>query len=123
MNKPILLLRLSYWAAAVADFGVAVLVWIPERMGLSETVYPMGLASAIAFSWGVLLLMADRDPFRRRWILIPTVLVIALLILVRIVFAWNESIQYSIPLALLGLALMSFLAYSYHYAGRLRTRA
>lgn len=35
--------------------------------------------SAVAFSWGVLLLFADRKPVERRWILLPTSLVVALL--------------------------------------------
>ncbi len=81
MTKSILLLRLSYWIAAIADLILAILVWIPERMGVTETVYPMGLASAVAFSWGVLLLIADRKPLERRWILIPTILVVALITL------------------------------------------
>ncbi len=50
MKKQILLLRLSYWAAAIADFSIAILVLIPERMGLTEIVYPMGLISAVAIS-------------------------------------------------------------------------
>ena len=48
-------MRISYWAAAISDFSIAILVLIPERMGLTEIEYPMGLASAIAFSWGVII--------------------------------------------------------------------
>jgi hypothetical protein len=66
MNKSILLLRLSYWIAAIADFIIAILLWIPERMGVLEKAYPMGLASVIAFSWGVMLLIADRSPIERK---------------------------------------------------------
>lgn len=73
------LLRISYWVAAIADFMIAVSVMIPERMGVSGFVYPMGLMSAVAFSWGVLLLIADRDPIGRRWVLLPTMLVVFLL--------------------------------------------
>ena len=62
MIKQILLLRLSYWIAAIADFSIAIIAWMPDRIGVSESVYPMGLASAIAFFWGVLLLIADRKP-------------------------------------------------------------
>lgn len=82
MNKHEILLRISYWVAAVADFIIAFLVLIPERMGVSGFVYPMGLMSAIAFSWGVLLLVADRKPLERRWVLAPTILVVLLLGLV-----------------------------------------
>ncbi len=73
------LLRASYWVAAIADFIIAFLVLIPERMGVSGFVYPMGLMSAVAFSWGVLLIVADRKPEERRWILPPTMLVVFLL--------------------------------------------
>ena len=76
MTKPVLLLRLSYWIAAIADFVIAVLVWIPERMGVAEIAYPLGVASVSAFSWGVMLLIADRTPIERKWILIPTILVV-----------------------------------------------
>lgn len=79
MESPAGLLRLSYWVAALADFIVAYLVLIPERMGVEGYVHPMGLMSAVAFSWGVLLLVADRKPVERKWILPPTILVVFLL--------------------------------------------
>jgi hypothetical protein len=79
MEKNTVLLRLSYWVAAIADFIIAVLVLIPARMGVEEFVYPMGLMSAVAFSWGVLLILADRKPMERRWVLVPTALVVFLL--------------------------------------------
>ncbi len=65
--------------AAIADFVIAFLVLIPERMGVNGFVYPMGLMSAAAFSWGVLLIIADRRPIERRWVLLPTMLVVFLL--------------------------------------------
>ena len=79
MNDYRNLLRISYWVAAIADFIIALLVLIPERMGVAGFVYPMGLMSAVAFSWGVMLLIADRQPVERRWILLPTMLVVFLL--------------------------------------------
>jgi hypothetical protein len=65
--------------AAIADFIIAFLVLIPERMGVSGFVYPMGLMSAVAISWGVMLIIADRRPIERRWVLLPTMLVVFLL--------------------------------------------
>ena len=79
MKDDTALLRTSYWVAAIADFIIALLVLIPERMGVTGFVYPMGLMSAVAFSWGVLLIVADRKPLERRWILPPTMLVVLLL--------------------------------------------
>jgi len=74
-----LLIRTSYWVAAIADFIVAGSVLSPARMGVEAFVYPMGLMSAVAFSWGVLLLVADRKPVERKWVLLPTSLVVFLL--------------------------------------------
>ena len=79
MNTYRNLIRTSYWVAAITDFVVAGLVLIPERMGVNGFVYPMGLMSAVAFSWGVLLIIADRRPIERRWVLLPTMLVVFLL--------------------------------------------
>ena len=79
MRQHIILLRTSYWVAAVVDFIIAFLVLIPERMGVSGFVYPMGLMSAVAFSWAVLLIFADRKPIERKWVLPPTILVAFLL--------------------------------------------
>ena len=121
MTRPILLLRMSYWIAAIADFGIAILVWIPERMGVTEIVYPMGLASAVAFSWGVLLLVADRKPLERRWILIPTILVVALITFARTTFSLDGTIEFSIALLLFAIALIIFMAYSYYCAGKYDT--
>ena len=118
MTKPILLLRLSYWIAAIADFIIAILAWMPERMGVTETVYPMGLSSAIAFSWGVLLVMADRKPLERRWILIPTILVVSLIAFARTKFSLDGTIEFSIALLLFAVALIIFMAYSYFYANK-----
>ncbi len=121
MTRPILLLRISYWIAAIADFGIAILVWIPERMGVAETVYPMGLASAIAFSWGVLLLIADRKPLERKWILIPTILVITLITVARTRFSLDGTIEFSMALLLFAVGLITFIAYSYYYANKYDT--
>jgi hypothetical protein len=121
MKKPILLLRLSYWIAAITDFIIAILAWMPERMGVTETVYPMGLVSAIAFSWGVLLVMADRKPLERRWILIPTILVVSLIAFARTKFSLDGTIEFSIALLLFAVALILFMAYSYFYANKYDT--
>jgi predicted neutral ceramidase superfamily lipid hydrolase len=121
MTKPILLLRLSYWIVAIADFVIAILVWIPERMGVTEIVYPMGLVSAIAFSWGVLLILADRKPLERRWILVPTILVVSLINLVRTKYSLDGHIEFSFVSLLFAIALIILMAYSYYYAGKYET--
>lgn len=122
MKKQILLLRFSYWTAAIADFGVAISVLIPERMGLAEIVYPMGLISAIAFSWGILLILADRKPVERSWVLVPTILVVALLSAARVVFALYADIQFSLAYLLFGVFLIILMAYSYYCANKIDTK-
>ena len=116
MTKSILLLRLSYWIAAIADFIIAILAWIPERMGVAEIVYPMGLVSVIAFSWVVMLLVADRKPIERKWILIPTILVVTLITIVRTKFSLDGTIEFSLALLLFAIALIILMTYSYYYA-------
>lgn len=112
MKSKIFWLRLSYWTAAIADFGIGVSVLIPEKVGLDKFVYPMGLMSAVAISWGIMLLIADRKPIERRWVLIPTIVVIALLTSVRIYAAYIDLIQFSIPYLLLGILLIIMILYS-----------
>lgn len=116
MEKHILFLRLSYWIPALADFSVAWFVLFPERMGVTGIVYPMGLASVIAFSWGVLLLIADRKPMERRWVLIPTTLVVILITAARVIFSMAGIMEFSMGLLLFGAGLALFMAFSYWYA-------
>ena len=118
MKRHILLLRLSYWTAAIADFGIAVIALIPARMGVTELVYPMGLTSVIAFSWAVLLLIADRKPMERRWILIPTIIVVSLIIMTRTLFIFNETIEFSPALLVFAIALIMLMIYSYYCANQ-----
>lgn len=118
MRKQIIQLKISYWTAAIADFVIAVLVLFPKEMGLSEIEYPMGLMSAVAFSWGIMLLIADRKPLERKWILIPTMLVVALLTSVRIVFEINEKIETNFAVSLFGITLLVFMIYSYYSANK-----
>lgn len=113
MDSKIVWLRISYWTAAIADFIIAISVLIPERVGLTQFVYPMGLISVVAFSWGILLLIADRKPIDRRWILIPTIIVVALLSCVRIYAAINGMIEFSVAYIVLGVIIISLLTYSY----------
>ena len=116
MQKHLLLLRVSYWSTAIADFAVAILVLIPSRVGLTKIEYPLALTSAIAFSWGILLLIADRKPLERRWVLIPTIIVVALLSIVRVIFSLNGDIGFSFGFFLFGIILVILMAYSYSYS-------
>jgi hypothetical protein len=121
MKLKIIFLRIGYWVPAIADFVIAISVLSPERMGLTAFVYPMGLVSAIAFSWGILLIIADRKPVERRWALIPTMVVIALLIGVRIYAGLNGLIELSIPFILLGMVILFIVMFGYFISKDLGT--
>lgn len=122
MDKKIRWLRIAYWTAAIADFVVALLVLIPARMGVTHYVYPMGLMSSVAFSWGVLLILADRHPLERRWILVPTIVVVTLLGIVELHAGLTELIPLSriIPMSIVTVIVLSILIYSYMNARDLR---
>jgi hypothetical protein len=113
MKSKIFFLRLSYWTAAIADFAIGISVLVPDRVGLSEFVYPMGLMSAVAISWGIMLLLADRKPLERRWILIPTIIVVALLNGVRIYASVNKLIEFNLVILIVGILILVLLIYSY----------
>lgn len=118
MKKPIIFMRLSYWTAAIADFVVGILLLIPERMGATEITYPMGLASVVVFSWAVMLMIADRKPIERKWILIPTILVVTLIAIVRTWFSMEGVIKFNLALLLFAIALIILMAFSYYYASK-----
>ena len=112
-------LRISFWAGAIGDFAIAILVLIPERMGVPSYVYPMGLMSAVAFSWGCMLIWADRDPMQRRWVLLPTILVGIMLLLAVIYSVHAEAIALRSVLLNLFLlpAMVALWSYSYYRSG------
>lgn len=115
MDKKIRWLRIAYWTAAVADFVISFLVLIPVRMGVPDYVYPMGLMSVVAFSWGVILIMADRKPIERRWILIPTILVVILLGIVGLHAGLTGLIEWFriIPSSIVTIIVLSILIYAF----------
>jgi hypothetical protein len=113
IKSKIIWLQISYWVAAIADFAIAISVLIPERVGLTEYVYPMGLMSAVAVSWGILLLIASKKPLERRWILIPTIIVIFLLSAVRVYASLQGIISFSIGYLIFAVLIMSVIGFSY----------
>ncbi len=108
-------LRISYWVAALADFAIAILALTTEEPAVNRFVYAQGQFAAVAFSWGVFLLMADRKPFERRWVLIPTILVVALLGLVALISMLADLILVSrgLPAVVASVLVVTLLAYSY----------
>jgi len=74
-------LRISYWAGAIGDFALAITALVPGIMAVPSFCYSMGLFSALAFSWGCMLIWADREPLERKWILLPTILAGSMLLI------------------------------------------
>jgi hypothetical protein len=118
MKNKVIWLRISYWAGAIGDFLIAILVLIPERMGVSSYVYPMGLMSAVAFSWGCMLIWADREPLERKWILLPTILVGIMLLIAGIysIYSGVISIKSYIPNLIIFPAMVILWSFSYFNA-------
>ena len=81
MKNKVRWLRISYWTGAIGDFAIAIVALVPKVMEVPSYVYPMGMLSAVTFSWGCMLIWGDRKPVERRWILLPTILVVSLLLL------------------------------------------
>ncbi len=111
-------LRVSYWVGAIGDFAIAILVLIPERMGVPSYVYPMGLMSAASFSWACMLIWADREPIERRWVLLPTILVGAMLLLAGIysIYAGVITTKSYLPNLFLVPAVILLWSFSYYKA-------
>ena len=87
-------------------------------MGVTEIAYPTGLASVMAFSWAVMLLIADRKPNERKWMLIPTIIVVTLITIVRTKFSLDGTIEFSLELLFFAIALIILMTYSYYYASK-----
>ncbi len=118
MTNNIKWLRISYWAGAIGDFILAVLVLSPERMGVPSYVHPMGMISAVAFSWGCMLVWADRAPLERKWILLPTILVGVMLLIAGLFSVYRGVISFRsyIPSLILFPAVVTLWSISYYNA-------
>ena len=118
MENRVKWLRVSYWAGAIGDFAIAILVLLPERMGVPSYVYPMGLMSAASFSWGCMLIWADREPIERRWVLLPTILVGTMLLLAGMysIYVGVITARSYIPNFIIFPAMITLWSFSYYRA-------
>jgi hypothetical protein len=108
-------LRISYWAGVIGDFALAIFALIPKIMDVPSYVYPMGMFSAVTFSWGCMLIWADREPLERRWVLLPTILVGSMLLLANIIsmFAGVVTFEEKFYTLILYPAVIALWSYSY----------
>lgn len=94
MDTKILLLRTSYWAAAILDVLAFLMMLSPALFAWNNQLgdfhpgvqyrYAMGMGAPLMLGWTILLLWADRKPLDRRHILWITLLVILGEVLVEI---------------------------------------
>jgi hypothetical protein len=68
-----------------------------------------------------MLLIADRKPMERKWILIPTILVVTLITAVRTKFSLDGAVEFNLALFLFAIGLITLMAYSYYYASKYST--
>ena len=113
---PVTWLRTSYWAGAVTDGAIGILILMPSRMGETEFRYPMGLAAALMFGWTALLVWADRKPTERKAILLITVFPVITGLLLSGIYAVTTGLLPStkiIPGLVIGVILIILMLYSY----------
>jgi hypothetical protein len=119
---PVTWLRVSYWAGAIADALIAILVLLPSRMGEAEFRYPMGLASTMVFGWTVLLVWADRKPVARKAILLITVFPVITGLLLSGMYSVGVGLlpaRQIVPSLVLGVTLIILMVSSYWNARNL----
>ena len=95
-------LRLAFLVPALADFILAVLAVFRMTGVTDESLVPRGQFAAVAFSWGILLLLGMRKPVERAWVLHPTAIVIGCIFLAVFV----GFIAGVVPMAMLTIALV-----------------
>ena len=120
---PVTWLRTSYWAGAVADAVIGIVMLIPGRMGETEFAYPMGLAAALMFGWTVLLIWADRKPVERKAILLITVFPVITGLLLSGIYAVATGLLPAskiLPHSVVGVTLIILMLFSYVNARGLR---
>ena len=115
MKNKVKWLRISYWTGAIGDFALAIFALIPTIMEVPSYVYPMGMLSSVVFSWGCMLVWADRKPLERRWVLLPTILVGSMLLLTNILsmFAGVTTIESKFYALILYPAVIAIWCFGY----------
>ncbi len=83
-NKPVFLLRISYWLGAVVDLVAGLIMLIPalyRQFNQLPNFVPdgtffnvAGMGAPLMFGWTVLLLWADRKPLERKSVLLITLI-------------------------------------------------
>lgn len=102
-NAPseVLWARIAYWAGAIADLVVGIVVFLPALtewlLQLEEPIQGTGLVfskyfAALALAWALLLLWADRRPLERKGILLLTIFPVLVGLIASGVYAMIEDV-------------------------------
>jgi len=123
------LLRISYWAGAIADFVTAIAMVYPPLLSrmLNLDQAPTSLDARLAllmgaslmFGWTVLLIWADRKPFERKGILLITIFPVILGLALTTLFGFLKGyipFKGAMPIWLLQIILTALFLSAYLYA-------
>jgi hypothetical protein len=123
MKNKTILLRISYWWGAIADFVMGLLMLFPKfylqftnsNLQYSpEFAYGLLNGAPLMFGWTILLIWADRKPQERKQIIQMTMFVVLGYIAVEVqaLLSGINTIQSTIPLFCMQGALLLMFSFS-----------
>jgi hypothetical protein len=114
-------LHMSYWVPAIGDFVLAIFALIPQLSGVERLGYHQVFFAATAVSWGIMLIVADRQPLERKWVLIPTLLIVALLGATSLLslLAGMMTVRFGLSLVVTTGLMCLLIVFSYRTSGQL----
>jgi hypothetical protein len=126
MEKSIRLLRISFWAAAIADGATAYLMIKVAVFGATSSLtgytpgieyrYGMGICASLMLGWTALLVWGDRKPVERKGVLALTVFPVITGIFITTYLAYLAGfmpIKGTVMICGINVALIVLLSYSY----------
>ena len=119
LNRKVLWLRVSYWVGAVADALTAVRMLMPDAMGETGFRYAMGTSASLMFGWTFLLIWADRQPVKRKGVLLLTIFPVITGLLASSLYPALTGVfpvARMIPGWILGTSIICLMGFSYYNA-------
>ena len=117
-------LRISYWAGAIADLIIGVVMFFPGLLQilweLDAPIQGAGLIwskyfGTVAILWTCLLLWADRKPLERRGVALLTFFVVAGLMCINIYAIVQALVPMLNPLILIVMQIMLLILFGFSY--------
>jgi len=136
MKKATTMLRLSFWAGAIADAFFALALAYPKLWGMALGItafapdlqhrLDMSIGASLMLSWTVLLLWADRKPMERKGVLLLTVFpALACLSITAVAAVISKAIPFlnMLPVFIMQTVLTCLFLSSYILASRTESTA